>query len=336
MKVHWAYHDCGDNLKGEIQSYAQKKLARVEKLLSRFRPSLRDMTITVFQRRQASGERFEARTVLRLPSRTLVAQGLADGWREAIDLALDELANQVRRHKEKLRGDWVYKRKRRQREELSAAAPLLTEDREQARRKAFYQLLAPMMRTVESQARRELRLMELEGRVRAGEFGAVDVVDEVLLQAWQEYDERPRHLELDAWLTRILHGVLARLGKEPLKASLEEPVAWEEPRKDEEDSGYAETEIPTLADLVIDDDEARAWEQIDPEEQRRIVEQELARLDLRQLETLLSHVLDGFDTAEIAMIQDRDEKEVLADLQSAREALRKGVVGQIEQAADLR
>lgn len=334
MKVSWAYHNCGDHRKGEIQSYAQKKLTRIERLLGRFRPSLQELAITVYHHRQASGDRFEARTVLHLPTRTLAAQELAGTWREAIDLALDELANQVRRHKEKLRGDWVYKRKRRQREELLAAGPLLTQDHEQSRRKAFYQLLAPMLRTVESHARRELRLMELEGRVRAREFGVVDVVDEVLLQAWQQYDERPRHLELDAWLMRILQDVLVRLGNEPLKASLEEPVPWDEPRKDDEEIGYAESEMYTLADMVTDDGQAEAWEQVEADEQRRIIEQELARLDTRLRETLLAHTLDGFDTVEIAMIQNRDEKEVIADLESAREALRKGVVGQIEQPAD--
>ena len=322
MQVHWAYHNCGDALKAEIQGYAQKKLSRIERLLARFRPSLRDLAVTVYRNRQASGDHFEARTVLRLPTRTLTSQDLADTWREAVDLALDELVEQIRRHKEKLRGDWMYKRKNRQREDLSAAGPLLARDREQSRRKAFYQLLAPMMRKVESHARRELRLMEIEGRLRPGEFGMVDVVDDVLLRAWQQYDDRPRRLELDAWLMRILHGVLAGLGSEPMKASLDEPVPWEEPRKDEEDIAYGEAEIHTLADLLTDNEQARAWERIDADDQWKIVEQELSRLDPRQRDTLLANVLDGFDSAEIAMIQDRDEKEVLADLRSAREALR--------------
>lgn len=334
MKMHWAYHNCGETLKGEIQSYTQKKLTRIERLLSHFHPSLQELAITVYHHRQASGDHFEARTVLHLPTNTLAAQELSDTWREAIDLATDELANQVRRHKEKLRGDWVYKRKRRQREELSAAGPLLTRDHEQSRRKAFYQLLAPMMHTVEIHARRELRLMELDGRVRVGEFDVVDVVDEVLLGAWQQYDERPPHLELDAWLMRILHDVLARLGKEPLKASLEEPVPWDEPHKDEDDISYTEAELPTLADLVTDDKQATVWERVEAEEQRKIVERGLTWLDVRQRETFLAHALDGFDTAEIAMIQDRDEKEVVADLESAREVLRNRVVGQIEQPVD--
>jgi len=333
MQVQRAYHNCGDALKAEINGYIQKKLPRVERLLVRFRPSPRELSVTVYRNRQASGDHFEVRAVLHLPAGTLASQELADTWREAVDRVLDELVEQVRRHKEKLRRDWVYKRKNRQREELSAAGPLLKRDREQSRRKAFYQLLAPMMRTVESHARRELRLMELEGRVRRGEYGVVDAVDEVLLRAWQQFDERPVHLELDAWLLRILHSVLVEWGKEPLKASLEEPVPWEEPRKDEEDIKYGESEFHTLADLLTDNEQARAWEQIDPEEQRKIVEQELSLLTPCQREAFCFHVLDGFDTVEIAMIQDRDEKDVVADLRTAREALHKGVVGQMEHSA---
>ncbi len=132
---------------------------------------------------------------------------------------------------------------------------------------------------------------------------------------------------------RILHGVLAELGKEPLKASLAEPVVWDEPQKEEEEIAYGEAELQTLADTLTDSAQANAWEQVDRDEQRRIVERELSRLDRRQRETLLAHTLDGFDTAEIAMIQDRGEKEVVADLRSARETLRKGVVGQVGQPA---
>lgn len=110
MNTTWAYHKCGETLKGEIQSYAQKKLARIERLLSRFRPSLKELAITVHHHRQASGDHFEARAVLHLPTGTLAAQELSDTWRGAIDLVLDELANQVRRHKERLRSDWVYSR----------------------------------------------------------------------------------------------------------------------------------------------------------------------------------------------------------------------------------
>jgi len=88
--------------------------------------------------------------------------------------------------------------------------------------------------------------------------------------------------------------------------------------------------LPTLADVLTDNEEARAWERIDSDEQRKVVEQELSQLDQRQRETLLANVLDGFGTAEIAMIQDRDEREVVADIRTAREALRKCVVGRGE------
>ncbi len=86
--------------------------------------------------------------------------------------------------------------------------------------------------------------------------------------------------------------------------------------------------------MLTENEEARAWERIDSDEQRKIVEQELSQLDQRQRETLLAHVLDGFDTTEIAMIQDRDEREVVADIRTAREALRKGVVGRVEHRAE--
>ncbi len=61
----------------------------------------------------------------------------------------------------------------------------------------------------------------------------------------------------------------------------------------------------------------------------------MSRLALHQRETLLVHMLDGFDSAEIAMIQDRDEKEVLTDIRGVQEALRKDILGEIEHPAEL-
>ena len=116
---------------------------------------------------------------------------------------------------------------------------------------------------------------------------------------------------------------------------LEESVSWDEPRKDEEDVAYEESEYDTLADILTAEEQAGAWERIDPGEQQRIVEQALSRIAPRQRQTMLVHILDGFDSAEIAMIQDRDEKEILADIRGAQEALRKGVLGEIGHPAEL-
>jgi len=142
MQTHWAFHNCGESLKTEIRGYAQKKLSRLQRLLAHFRPSLRKLFLTVHRTRQASGEHFDVRTVLQLPSQTLVSQELAGSWWEAVDLALDAMIRQVHRHKARLRGDWLYRRKNRLREGLLKAGSLPRRNGQQFRRASPYQLLA--------------------------------------------------------------------------------------------------------------------------------------------------------------------------------------------------
>lgn len=325
MKVHWAFRNCDETMKSSIQRVSEKKLHRLQRLLTRYRDDLCDLSMTIHRTpRQAGSSRFEVRTVLHLPTGTLVAEKIDDSWGEALDKGIDNLVGQLRRHKEQIRGDWVYRRKSRQREELSAAGPLLARDREASRRESFYQLLAPMMRTIKSHARRELRIMELEGTLRPGEVSVEDVVDEVLLQAWRRFEDRPADRSLDVWLAGILHDVLHSLGKEPLKASLEEPILWPEPPKDA-DEEYWESELTTLADVLPEKGHSEDWERLGLEEQREYVERILARMEPLRREAFLQYVLEGFDPAEIAMIQDRQEKDVLQDIEAAREALRHAV-----------
>lgn len=137
LQVHWAYHNCGDSLKSEIQDYAKKKLSRLQRLLARFRPSLRDLSLTVYRTKQASGDHFEVHVVLQLPSHTLVSKELADFWWEAVDLALDALTQQLRRHKARLRREWLHRRMRRQKKSLSVVG--LPQDGEQLRQNTSYQ-----------------------------------------------------------------------------------------------------------------------------------------------------------------------------------------------------
>jgi len=67
-----------------------------------------------------------------------------------------------------------------------------------------------MLRFLRDHARRELRILELEGPIHPGEITVSDLVDEVLSLAWERFADRPRHLPLDLWLVDLLHEVVAQ------------------------------------------------------------------------------------------------------------------------------
>ena len=178
-----------------------------------------------------------------------------------LDRVADELVTEIKRHKERVRHDYIFKRKARDRADLSAAGPQLQRDVERGRREDFFRLLRPLLRSLRNHARRELRGLELEGMLHRREVTVADLLDEVLTRAWQRFADRPRHLPLDLWLTDLLHETLEELIKQEPRphASLEEKAEEvrpdEVPQVDEQEwwaelLGYEETF--TLEDLIPD------------------------------------------------------------------------------------
>ncbi len=335
MQTHWVFNDCAEGVKAQMRSYWEKKQPRLEKLLQHFRPDLQYLGLTFY--RHAHPPCFEVRAALHLPTGTLVAEETEKDFSRALDRVADVLAREIKRHVERLRRDHLYRRKVRRRERLAAARPFLERDAASGRRAAFFDLLRPQLDSLYEHARRELHVLELEGLLPKGELTPADLADEVLVQAWQRFGNRPRHKPLDLWLVDLMHEVVERWCKEPPPISFMgrergrgEPV--EEQQLWAEVMGYKDQIEPE--DLVPGSQGTEAWERLEAEEQRAQLSGVLAKLPRRQRQAFVLHVLEGFDLAEIAMIQDRPEQAVTADLEAARQALRSRLAeaGYVEEA----
>jgi RNA polymerase sigma factor (sigma-70 family) len=332
MRNHWVLHDCGESVKETLKSHWSKKLTRLEKLLVPYRPDLQDVRLTVHRHEQNPQRAwYEGRAVIHLPTGTLVAQANDKEPRAVLDCLADTLAREIKRHKEHVRKDYVFKRKTRARADLSAAGPLLERDREVGRREDFFQLLRPMLDFLRDHARRELRILELEGVLHRNELNAADVLDEVLTRAWQRFADRPKHLALDLWLTSLLHEVLETWVKQEPRphASLEERAPEGAGSTGEQEwwaalLGY--DDAFTLEDLVPGSAGTEAWDELAAEEQRRQLLALVAELPTPQRQAFLLHALEDYDLAEIAMLQDRPESQVRADIEAARKALKERLV----------
>lgn len=119
MKTDWTFHGCDEQTKAEILAYWAKKAPRLERMLGRFRDETRDLCVNLHW--HPSLERYEGRLILHLPTGTLIAEESEAGVRPLLDRLADFLVASVKRHKERLRRDWVYRRKNRRREEVAGA-----------------------------------------------------------------------------------------------------------------------------------------------------------------------------------------------------------------------
>jgi RNA polymerase sigma factor (sigma-70 family) len=99
--------------------------------------------------------------------------------------------------------------------------------------------------------------------------------------------------------------------------------------------GYEETF--TLEDLIPDGEGTEAWDELEAEEQRDRLLALLGELPAAQRQAFLLHALENYGTAEIAMLQDRPESQVKADIEAARQTLRKRLLagGHLQEAGKL-
>lgn len=116
MKTRWTFHGCDDQSKAEVQAYWAKKAPRLERMLGRFPDERRELNLYLHW--HPSLQRYEGRLILHLPTGVLVAEESEAGVRPLLDQLADFLVASVKRHKEKLRRDWSYRRRNRQGEDV--------------------------------------------------------------------------------------------------------------------------------------------------------------------------------------------------------------------------
>jgi RNA polymerase sigma factor (sigma-70 family) len=332
MSTHLVFNGIDTAEKARVQAYWEKKLPRLQKLLSHYRPDLIEIRLTVSHRGQGpKNAGYELRGVIHLPTGTLAAEADDEDPLVAVDRIADALVAEIKRHKERVRHDFVYKRKSRDRADLSAAGPMLQRDADEGRREGFFRLLRPHLRFLRGYARRELRALESQGLLHRREATVDDLLDEVVALAWERFANRPRHMSLDLWLTDLLHDTLERWIKEEPRRhlSLEEKASKtmpdEVPQPDESEwwaELLGEEENLRLGDLIPDTESTASWDQLGEEEQEARLQKLLADLSPAQRQAFLLHALEDYNTAEIAMLQDRPEEPVKADIEAARKLLR--------------
>ena len=327
MKTHWAFHECSDHLKSELKAYWSKKAPRLERLLQRFPDQLREIWLKTSA--FSGPERFRTRAVVRLPSATVVAEEIAESAMESLDKVADCLARRIKRYKGLLCRDWVYRRRNRRREDLRTAGPFWDRDHAEYRREAFFELLKPLLHSLEGHARRELERLQREGKIGSNDVTVMDLTDEVLVRAWKDFDAKPHGFELDMWLMDLLDRIVRRIESEPRKASIYVPLSRVNPPEDEHPYSefFLDHALVTLADVLPENNGRSHWDALKREEQREVLETTLSHFEPQKRLAFVHHFLEGFDLFEIAMMQQRTEKEVLADIEEARRVVYARIAG---------
>ncbi|MBP7052985.1 MAG: HPF/RaiA family ribosome-associated protein [Phycisphaerae bacterium] len=334
MSDHMVFQGCTGWEKEAIRSYWLQKMPRIERLLTRFPEDQRELRLTATRK----PKRFEVRAALLLPTGSLVAEASSSTDRDAVDAVASKLAGVVRRHKEVIRREHLY-RKKQHREELSRRVEALLEPQtEKLDQNAFFDLLAPLMARLRDHAHRELTLAQFQGQIGQEEVTVNDLLDETILRAWTQLDRRDLAVPLDVWLTRLLHDVLDEqtahaqgvvsldgevdgldAGREAAAGRLpDDAPVWEEPQ------------TVTFDDVLPSREVAEPWEKLAAIDQMRWVLDQLSEVASVRRRAFTLHLLDGWEPEDVAMIQSRSVAEVRADIEAVQEMLQRRMDGQPE------
>lgn len=271
---------------------------------------------------EKTGE-WEAFATLNLPSDTLAAESAQGDLRAAIE----DIVGQLTRQLDELQEQATTVARRRQ--GLEGVLPILHRFRAAGRSENFFTFLQPLLRTFRSYVRRELAVLRTEGATSGEGVESSDVLDDVLLRAWERFDRRPKNGRFDLWLLKLINESLARVRDEVPHESLEERVP--DPDREPLETVYQDTWIEQeddpegveLAEVLAGAESLSDWDRADTDGKQTGLARMLGDLSPSQRHAIVLSAAEGYEPAEIADIQDRSVDEVLADLAIARDELRR-------------
>lgn len=328
MNVHISYkvHRSPD-----IEKEMNHLIEKLRKRLQVFRPELVHLKGNIEQNSPREG--ITVSLNLRLPSGQMAVQESASTAAAAIKSALDDLLQQITRHKDLLRNSHRWRRRRAERsrpqpqvpfEQTLAAVQSQTVSSDDIRSYVNANL-SRLDRFVE----RELIFRQSADQISEDSVTKEEVVDEVIARALGDGTEKPERLTLESWLYKLaIRSIndLALRGQDSISSvRLEESArtpnvrASDEPELQYHQPDEALTEENVIADRRLATPEEIAYS----DEMITLVQFALEGAKPRDREAFILEAIEGFSTDEIAAITDRKPEEIRISIAAAREHLRR-------------
>src|SRR5690606_3474544 len=100
--------------------------------------------------------------------------------------------------------------------------PLLTRWHQEHRSDAFLSFLVPLVASLRPYVDQELRLREINDGLAGEMLNTREVLDDVLVQSWEQFSRRKQEMPIDLWLVQLADESMQRLGTQLADASLDD------------------------------------------------------------------------------------------------------------------
>jgi len=345
MNVHISYKAAKTP---DVEREFQHQLEKLQRRLQVFKPELVHFHAIV---EVENGHSAKASLNLRLPSGQMAAQKSGENILAAVKSAFVDLLSQVNKHKELLRGEWSWKRRRAPgnkqvaggvQGEQAIASPRAGLKRAEAQSQTagdnggdIGNWINANLRRLERFVERELRYRVATGQIHEDQISREEVIDEVMVSALSREEEKPDELSLESWLYRLALRAMRRLAQanaDTANVSLDAPAGVQNVTgSDENVLQYHQPDDSLREENIIRDENARTPEEIfASEEMVAQLDFVLHRLSSQAREVFVLFTLEGFTVEEIARITDLASDRIRKSIQHAREKIQQGLPPQNE------
>jgi RNA polymerase sigma factor (sigma-70 family) len=332
MNVHISYKVQAAKSK-DIDKEIEHHLAKLRQRLRAYQPELVHLRVIVDENSPREG--FGVSLNLRLPSGQMAAAEHGRDLDTAVKAAFDDLLEQVGKHKEHLRREYKWVRRRRAgrsrpqpqvpfEQTLAAVHPPMASGQD------IQSWINANLRRLERYVDRELRYRRNNGELN-GDVTREEIVDEVVAAALGEEEQKPEPLGLEAWLYRLaarsIDAVAARNREEGDELPLEASARRQNVRaSDEPQLQYHQPdELMTRETITPDRRVATPEDVAASEEMINMVELALLGAPREERDAFILYAIEGFTPEEIAAIADRDIEQVHKAISGARDRLKKTI-----------
>jgi DNA-directed RNA polymerase specialized sigma24 family protein/ribosome-associated translation inhibitor RaiA len=315
-----------------LEKDIQRHIEKLRRRLQVFRPELVHLKGALEENSAREGATVSLN--LRLPSGQMAVEVSAARARTAANRAFEDLLHQLGKHKDLLRASHKWRRRqndapRRRISETPFEQTLAVTYPPQVSAddvRGYVNFnLARLQRFVE----REIYFRELQDLLAPETLTAEEVIDETIVAALGDGDEKPERLALEPWLYKLALRALGELSHR--EESDEGAVHLEDsarPRNvkasDEAELQFHQPDETFTGESIIPDDRVATPEDIfASDEILRLIAAALRDLGAETREAFILYALEGFAIDEIVAITRLPAERVLISISVARDCLRK-------------
>lgn len=328
MNVHISYKISKTS---DLETLIHQQTEKLGRYLQVFRPELVHLKGAIEENSARQGTLVSLN--LRLPSGQMASQETSSNPVGAVKAAFDDIVEQLKKHKDLLRNERKWQRRRApQRAQIETVpfeetvAAVKPEELSPRDISEYININFPRLQRY---VQRELQHREDQGQLAPGSIGVEDVVNEAVASALGE-QEKPERIKLEPWMHRLAKEAIDRLstggfdeghiplersrGQQNVRASDEAILQFHQP----DEKLYEEN---VIADPAANNPEelAARRELID------LVQMTLRDAGRNEREAFILYTIEGFTLDEISDITNHTVEEVRAAIRKAREHLQRAL-----------